>query len=115
MYGDDGFFHEGITLPPSANLPALRASKVFVPYFFTESALITYSPFERYAGIESEVAVPAPRTLPPVLNPFTAPPFAFLTTGILDFSKAVRLAPSFIALYRASSLAICAFSLRFCG
>ena len=52
--------------PPSLNFWVFRASNVPTPYFLTESALITYSPFESMAGIESDVAVPGPDICPPV-------------------------------------------------
>jgi hypothetical protein len=39
--------------------------KASTPKFLTADARITYSPLESIAGIESDIAVPRPRTAPP--------------------------------------------------
>ena len=53
------------TWPPLANLCSLTPSRNDVPYLATDEALTTYSPFERRAGIESDVLSPAPLIYPP--------------------------------------------------
>ena len=56
------------TNPPSAkagsagNLPWFNASNNPTPHFCTAAALITYSPLDKRAKFESEVAVPFPFT-----------------------------------------------------
>jgi hypothetical protein len=47
-------------IPPAANLLVLIRSINCGPYSLTADALITYSPFESMAGIESEVELPGP-------------------------------------------------------
>ena len=68
------------TDPPFALLKALcHPSTTFAPpALSTALALNTYSPSERYAGIESDVDVPGPNTFPPGSNACTFPPLANL-------------------------------------
>jgi hypothetical protein len=43
-----------------ANRIVLSRSNMATPYFATAAALMTYSPFDRYAGMLSLVPVPGP-------------------------------------------------------
>ena len=56
---------EDETFPPFLNpgsTPALMLSRNPWPNLFTEEALMTYSPSESIAGIESDLDVPGPET-----------------------------------------------------
>ena len=77
------------TAPPSAKagspnlergenpLPKLLSLfKRFKPSMLADLALMTYSPFESQAGIESDLGPPGPETAPPVANFPMGPPFA---------------------------------------
>ena len=57
-----------LSIPPILNpgkLPEFMESRNPLPNLLTDAALITYSPLESIAGIESLVPVPAPEINPP--------------------------------------------------
>ena len=64
----------GLIIPGNGRgFPALTESKNLLPSFLAAAALITYSPSESIAIIESDVSVPGPETGPPSASPYCEP------------------------------------------
>ena len=76
------------TDPPFAKpgtLPKLIASSMSTPMVLAVLALITYSPFESIAGMESLVGVPGPLTKPPAaIGIYAGPPPVSPDPGPVD-------------------------------
>ena len=109
------------------NFPPLILSRKSTPTFLTADALITYSPFDNRAGIESLMSVPGPRTFPPSSicrggpeRDLLAIPPIDMRFGIIMPPRALVIAPSAVPsgtptvlFLRGSFLSLSCFSASF--